>query len=260
MEFPLYQIDAFTSEIFKGNPAAVVPLPEWLPDETLYAIACENNLSETAFFVAKGDAYELRWFTVLEEIDLCGHATLASAYVLFNHLGYTKDVIRFITRRAGDLLVSRKGRQLTLDFPSREPAPQESVPSEIFACLGRKPEQVLLSRDYVVVYGDEDAIRAIKPDYAIMEGLKRRVCITAPGKKVDFVSRFFCAGDAMPEDPVTGSSHCSLVPYWSKRLGKSEMVAAQLSPRGGIIHCRIEGPRVYLSGEACTYLKGTITL
>lgn len=256
---PLYQIDAFTDKIFGGNPAAVVPLQSWLSDTQLQNITNENNLSETAFFVPKEGGYELRWFTVLGEIDLCGHATLASAYVIFKYLKYASDIIDFETRFAGPLRVSRTGDMLTLDFPSRMPEKLQAYPPELISSLGGAvPSEVHLSRDYVVVFENEDVIRAIAPNYVVMEKLKNRVCITAKGKDCDFVSRFFCAGDAMPEDPVTGSSHCSLVPFWAGRLGKSELVAKQLSLRGGTLLCRLAENRVFLSGKAVTYLEGKI--
>lgn len=263
-ELPFYQIDAFTDQVFKGNPAAVVPLQEWLHDDVLKAITVENNLSETAFFVQRGDKFELRWFTVLEEIDLCGHATLASAYVIFNHLGFTGDTIHFVTRKAGDLFVSRNDSELTLDFPERTPKPLTDYPPELIASIGGiTPQEVLLARDYVVVLSDESAVRAVRPNYETMAKLNSsgnlmRVSVTAPGKDVDFVSRFFCPGDAMPEDPVTGSAHCHLVPYWAKRLGKTELNAAQLSPRGGSLRCRLANGRVYMTGKAVTYLSGKI--
>ncbi len=265
-ELPFYQIDAFTDQVFKGNPAAVVPLPAWLPDDVLHKIAIENNLSETAFFVNAGDAFELRWFTVLEEIDLCGHATLASAFVIFNHLGFKGDTIRFITRKAGDLFVRRAGDELTLDFPERDPRPVDKIPPELAAALGgHTPREVLMARDYVAVFDNEADIRAIEPNYEVMSklainGQLMRVSVTAPGNDVDFVSRFFCPGDAMPEDPVTGSAHCHLVPYWAKRLGKTEFTAAQLSPRGGTLRCRLANGRVYMTGRAVTYLSGTLFL
>lgn len=264
LELPFYQIDAFTDKVFKGNPAAVVPLEDWLPDDTLSAITIENNLSETAFFVRRGDKFELRWFTVLEEIDLCGHATLASAYVIFNHLGFAGDTIHFITRKAGDLFVRRKDDELTLDFPERDPKPLSDYPSELTASIGgARPQEVLLARDYVVVLSDEDAVLAVQPNYEIMSKLNKvgqlmRVSVTAPGRDVDFVSRFFCPGDAMPEDPVTGSAHCHLVPYWAKRLKKTELSATQVSPRGGSLRCRLANGRVYMSGKAVTYLAGKI--
>lgn len=195
MKLSLYQVDAFTDRIFGGNPAAVVPLSHWLPDNVLMNIAIENNLSETAFFVPQGRHYELRWFTVLEEIDLCGHATLASAHVLFRHMGYKGDVITFETRQAGSLRVSRSDKLLTLDFPERTPSPITDIPPALIASLGGvEPQEVLLSRDYVVVYGSEDDVRRIVPDYAVMDTLKRRVCITAKGHKVDFCQPFLLSG------------------------------------------------------------------
>ncbi len=266
LELPFYQIDAFTDRVFKGNPAAVVPLEAWLPDDVLKAIAIENNLSETAFFVPQGDTFSLRWFTVLEEIDLCGHATLASAFVIFNHLGFTGDTIRFVTLKAGDLLVNRNraNNELTLDFPERDPKSLTAYPPELIAAIGGAvPQEVLIARDYVVVLESEEAVRAVVPNYEIMSTLSRagklmRVSVTARGRDVDFVSRFFCPGDAMPEDPVTGSAHCHLVPYWAKRLHKTELRAEQLSPRGGSLRCRLENGRVYMTGKAVTYLAGKI--
>jgi PhzF family phenazine biosynthesis protein len=260
-ELPIYQIDAFADAVFKGNPAAVVPLKNWLPDEILLNIARENNLSETAYFVPKDDGYELRWFTVTGEIDLCGHATLASSYVIFNYCGHPSDVIRFTTRYVGDLVVRRNGELLTLDLPSRPAAPVEHVPPDLIQALnGHVPEEVLLGRDYVVVYKHEDIVKSISPDYErIAAKLGKYVCITAPGTGgFDFVSRFFCAGDAMPEDPVTGSAHCTLAPYWAKRLDKTEFTAAQCSSRGGILKCRLEGDRVFIAGRCVPYLIGKI--
>ncbi len=260
-EFPMYQIDAFADAVFKGNPAAVVPLKNWLPDETLLNIARENNLSETAYFVPKDDGYEVRWFTVTGEIDLCGHATLASSYVIFNYVGHSSEIIRFTTLYVGDLVVSRNGELLTLDFPSRPAAPVKQVPPDLIQALnGHVPEEVLLGRDYVVVYKHEEIIKSIAPDYErIAAKLGKYVCITAPGTGgIDFVSRFFCAGDAVPEDPVTGSTHCTLVPYWAERLSKNELIAAQLSDRGGILTCQLEGNRVFISGQCKPYLIGTI--
>ena len=260
-EYPIYQIDAFADSVFKGNPAAVVPLKEWLPDETLLNIARENNLSETAYFVTKDDGYELRWFTVLGEIDLCGHATLATSYVIFNYFNHPSDLIRFYTRQVGDLYVRRDGHFLTLDFPSRPAAPIDNVPAELIEALnGNIPEAVFLGRDYYVVYKDEGIIKSINPDFEIIATkLGKRVCITALGNGgIDFVSRFFCARDSMPEDPVTGSSHCTLVPYWASRLNKTEFTAAQLSSRGGILKCRLENDRVFIAGQCAPYLIGKI--
>ncbi len=264
MELPFYQADAFADAVFKGNPAAVVPLKEWLPDDVLFAITRENNLSETAFFVPAKDGLELRWFTVLEEIDLCGHATLAAAHVLYAHLGFSAPHVLFRTRKAGDLRVARAGDLYSMDFPSRPPAPLEDYPPELLQGLGgARPREVLMARDYVVVFEDEETIRHIAPNYQIMERLNKpgrpaRVSVTAPGRTADFVSRFFCPGDAMPEDPVTGSAHCHLIPYWAARLGKTDMRAFQVSPRGGALACRLDGDRVHIAGSAVTYLTGTI--
>jgi PhzF family phenazine biosynthesis protein len=262
MELKIYQVDAFADKVFKGNPAAVVPLREWLPDEMLLNITRENNLSETAFFVPKSDGYELRWFTTAAEIDLCGHATLASAFVLFRYIKVPGSSISFYTRKAGKLLVSKEGEILTLDFPVRTPEPTALTPELLESLNGIRPKEVLLSRDYVAVFDDEEIIRHFQPDFQLIEErLNRRLCITAPGKKTDFVSRFFCPADeAFREDPVTGSAHCSLVPYWAKRLGKTEFLAAQLSARGGMIKCRLEGDRVYLSGKCVPYLVGRISV
>lgn len=260
-EYPIYQVDAFADTVFKGNPAAVVPLDAWLQDDILLKIAQENNLSETAYIVRRGDGYELRWFTVLGEIDLCGHATLASSYVIFTYLGHATDNICFYTRQVGDLYVRRQSDFLTLDFPAR-PAPRlDQFPSDLIQALnGNMPEEVYLGRDYYVVYKNEETIKAINPDYELIATRlsSRRVCITAPGTTHDFVSRFFCARDSMPEDPVTGSSHCTLVPYWAKRLGKIEFMAAQLSSRGGTLKCSLQGDRVLIAGQCTPYLVGKI--
>jgi PhzF family phenazine biosynthesis protein len=260
-EFPIFQIDAFTDQLFGGNPAAVCPLVEWLPDVMLQKLAMENNLSETAFFVPHDDNYELRWFTPKSEIDLCGHATLASAHVLFQHLGHQNDKIKFFTRKAGVLHVARDGNKLTLDFPARPP--QEcAVPDGLIAALGG-PEPVYcgVSRDLMLVYAQENAVRAMQPDFGKLQGIKhdgqhRFVIVTAAGKDCDFVSRFFCAGDGIDEDPVTGSAHCTLVPYWAEKLGKTKLLAHQVSARGGILDCALKGDRVFMSGQAITYMQG----
>ncbi|HUY68059.1 MAG TPA: PhzF family phenazine biosynthesis protein [Alphaproteobacteria bacterium] len=262
-EYPIYQIDAFTNRLFKGNPAAVCPLAEWPADEILQSIAAENNLSETAFFMPNGGDYELRWFTPMVEIDLCGHATLASAHVLFRHLGYKGERIAFHTKKAGTLYVARDGEWLTLDFPVRSPAPCALPPGAIEALGGPAPKECGVSRDFMFVYENEDVIRALQPDFRklreVRQGGKQRYAIvTAPGKDCDFVSRFFCAGDGIDEDPVTGSAHCTLVPYWAAKLGKTEFLARQLSARGGELRCRLKGDRVLISGQAVTYMEGKI--
>lgn len=261
MRIPLYQIDAFADGPFTGNPAAVCPLDAWLPADTMQAIAAENNLSETAFFVPEGDFYRLRWFTPSVEVDLCGHATLASAFVVFSYLEPARDRVTFQTEKAGVLTVGRDGEALVLDFPSRPPL---SCPmsDELAAALGKPPAMLLASRDYLAVYDREDEIAALTPDFAALAALDRfAVIVTAPGSDgIDFVSRFFAPAGGVPEDPVTGSAHCTLIPYWAKRLGKSRLKARQLSWRGGRLSCRLCGDRVTIAGRAVLYLEGTITI
>ena len=257
MKLQIYQVDAFTSKPFAGNPAAVVPLDAWLPDKTMQSIALENNLSETAFFVRGDDGYELRWFTPAFEIDLCGHATLASAHVLFNELGAKEDVLRFHSK-SGVLTVERKDGKLVLDFPSR-PAAKADAPEGLFEAIGRVPKEVLRSRDYMLVYETEDDVRKISPDFSALARIPTHaVIVTAKGESCDFVSRFFAPEAGINEDPVTGSSHCNLIPYWSEKLGKSEMFARQISPRGGELYCELQGDRVKIGGNAVLYLKGEI--
>jgi len=261
MTIPIYQADAFTDTLFGGNPAAVCPLNSWLPDESMQKIAAENNLAETAFFVKTEKGYLLRWFTPEFEIDLCGHATLATAHILFTELGYTKDVISFETVKAGVLTVSKNGDKYTLDFPSRPPEPV-ALPMELITALGGKiPVEVLKSRDYFVVYESEQDIRDIKPDFNLLAKIDTvGVVVTAEGDAadVDFVSRFFAPGAGIPEDPVTGSAHCNLIPYWADMLEKEELHALQLSSRKGELWCELKGDRVLMSGKAVTYLKGEI--
>jgi len=257
MELSILQVDAFSSKVFGGNPAAVVPLQNWLPDATLQSIANENNLAETAYFVQVGERYHLRWFTPAVEMDLCGHATLASAWVLFHQLGYGQDRISFDTK-SGELVVRKDGDLLVMDFPSRPPQP---IPpnSELVAAMGGKPHAVMASRDYFLVYGSEEEVVALQPD---MNGLlkleKGAVIATAPGKECDFVSRFFAPKLGVNEDPVTGSAHCTLIPYWAERLNKTKLHAWQISPRRGELFCTHAGQRVEMAGHAVLYLKGTI--
>jgi len=259
MKLRQFQIDAFATRVFEGNPAAVVPLDRWLPDATLQAIAVENNLSETAFFVPEGEAYRLRWFSPGGEIDLCGHATLASAWVLFELLGYAGRAIAFDTR-SGRLVVKRDGERLAMDFPAI-PAQPCPVPAALLAGLKRQPVEVLAADDYFAVFESEADIRALVPDLAELSRLDRRgVCVTAPGKSVDFVSRFFGPKWGIPEDPVTGSAHCTLAPYWATRLGKSRFIARQLSRRGGELHCELRGERVIIAGSAVKFMEGEITV
>lgn len=259
MKIPLYQIDAFTTELFHGNPAAVCPLEEWLEDDRLQAIAAENNLSETAFFTKKQDHYVLRWFTPVTEVDLCGHATLAAAFVIFNYLDGSLTKVDFSTK-SGTLTVERDGALLSMDFPAR-PASVCNVPENLMKGLGIEPDEVFLARDYFVVYDAEEKIQSLRPEMDRLldiDGLG--VIVTAPGKDVDFVSRFFAPKAGVPEDPVTGSAHCTLIPYWSERLNKKKLHARQLSQRGGELFCENLGDRVKIAGHAVTYLEGSILL
>jgi PhzF family phenazine biosynthesis protein len=259
MTISIYQADAFTDKLFGGNPAAICPLNEWLPDETMQKIALENNLAETAFFVKNEDGYLLRWFTPELEIDLCGHATLASAHILFTQLGYDKDTIYFDTVKAGTLVVKRDGDKYSMDFPSRPPFAADIPEGLIEALGGKKPKEVLRSRDYMLVYDTEDEILEIIPDHSALAKINTLgVIITAPGKDVDFVSRFFAPAAGVPEDPVTGSAHCNLIPYWAGKLGKSTLHAYQVSARKGELWCELKGDRVVMAGKAVTYLKGSI--
>ncbi len=258
-EVDFFQVDAFTKQIFGGNPAAVCHLQEWMPDKVLQAMACEHNQTETAFFVSHGDEFELRWFTTAGEIDLCGHATLASANVIFNHLKYPRDEIRFSTRFVGPIAVRRKDDWLTLDFPSWIPEPLEIVPEIALQGLGvTKIQEAYIKRDYLFVFENEEDICSLQPDFQILSHLNRRICVTSPGKNCDFVSRFFPARKGATEDPVTGSAHSMLIPFWAKRFNKTKMYARQLSERGGELLCEILGERVLISGQACTYMQGKI--
>lgn len=259
MEIPIYQVDAFTSRQFGGNPAAVCPLESWLPDPTLQAIAAENNLAETAFFVPVGERFHLRWFTPTIEVDLCGHATLAAAYVILEYLRYGNPTIQFDSR-SGPLAVARDGRLLTLDFPALALA-RCSPGVDIVEGLGVNPLECYRSMDYMVVLATEDDVRGLKPHFATLAQLDRRgVIVTARGREVDFVSRFFAPGSGIDEDPVTGSAHCALTPYSSRRLGKKCMHALQVSARGGELWVEDRGDRVTIAGHVAPYLKGTISV
>jgi len=316
MKIPLYQLDAFADRLFAGNPAAVCPLERWLPDETLAAIAAENNLSETAFLVAKGSDFELRWFTPRVEVDLCGHATLAAGEAVMRWLKPGSTAVRFHTRRAGVLGVERRDGLLVLDFPTRAPRPSDPPPGLIDA-LGGRPQLVLASmRDHLVVYGSEAEVAGLAPRMAPLAALGPvGVIVTARGESLreapppaesqpdapwqgaattrisggipggaatqprrirlssqaardplsgsgrsDFVSRFFAPGAGIDEDPVTGSAHCVLTPYWAKVLGKSVLDARQISARGGVLRCTLRGERVDIAGKVVPYLEGTITV
>ena len=259
MTIPIYQADAFTNKLFGGNPAAICPLDKWLPDNLMQTIAIENNLAETAFFVKNETGYKLRWFTPEYEIDLCGHATLASAHILFTELGFEGDAIHFETVKAGTLIVKRNGDKYTMDFPSRPPIPIEP-PMGLKEALGEKePVAFLRSRDYFLVYETEQEIKDITPDFFALSKMDTvGVIVTARGDNSDFVSRFFAPGAGIPEDPVTGSAHCNLIPYWADKLGKTKLHAYQLSARQGELWCELKGDRVLMSGKAITYLRGEI--
>lgn len=259
MTIPIYQADAFTDQLFGGNPAAICPLDEWLSDEVMQKIAVENNLAETAFFVKTKEGYKLRWFTPEYEIDLCGHATLASAHILFTELGYQDDTIHFETVKSGTLTVKRDGDRYIMDFPSRPPIPIEEPNGLVEALGGIPPKAILRSRDFFVVYESELDVREMSPDFFALSKLDTvGIIVTAPGDNVDFVSRFFAPGAGIPEDPVTGSAHCNLIPYWAKQLGKDQLHAYQISARKGELWCTLQDERVLMSGKAVTYLKGEI--
>lgn len=259
MKIRQFQVDAFASRRFEGNPAAVCPLDSWLDDDLMQAIAAENNLSETAFFVPTGDHFSLRWFTPLAEVDLCGHATLASAHVLFEHLGYDKPVITFETR-SGQLGIERKNDQLQMNFPAIKALPC-AVPALLQKAIGLPIEALLVADDYLVVLDSEADLRRLQPDQNLLGQLdKRGIIVTARGEEHDFVSRFFAPKLGIPEDPVTGSAHCTLAPYWAEKLNKTRLRARQLSQRGGDIDCKIVVDRVILAGSAVTFMIGEISL
>jgi PhzF family phenazine biosynthesis protein len=258
---PLFQIDAFTDKVFSGNPACVVPLEQWLPDDVLLRIAKENAVAETAFFVPDGEGFHLRWFTPEIEMDLCGHATLATAHVLKTELGFQGREISF-SSRSGMLKVLMQDHRYVLDFPSRMPLPA-SLPSLIVEALNIQPLEVLKSRDYVLVYASEAQVRDIKIDRVLFDRINLDpggVIVTAKGENCDFVSRFFTPQSSILEDPVTGSAHCSLIPYWSVRLGKKDLEAWQVSDRLGKLYCSDRGERVLIGGHAVSYSRGTITV
>lgn len=259
MKIPIYQVDAFSQKTFGGNPAAVCPLDTWIADDLMQAIAMENQLSETAFFVKDGEAFHLRWFTPAFEIDLCGHATLASAHVLYQHLGH-QGSIDFQTR-SGVLQVEQKGDRYFMKLPSRPPK-RVAGPTNIKEAMGIEPIEVFSSRDYLFVYEKEEQIRNMAPNFDLINKWEEvvGVTVTAPGEKADFVSRFFAPRAGINEDPVTGSAHCNLVPYWAGKLGRSELYAEQISPRLGKLICRDEGDRISLGGNAITFLQGEIDL
>ncbi len=264
MRLPLYQIDAFAEGPFTGNPAAVCPLESWLDDRVMQAIAAENNLSETAFFVPESEEYRLRWFTPATEVDLCGHATLASAYVVFHCLAPWRRRVHFRTGKAGTLAVSREGDLLALDFPAHPPVPCP-LPEGLAAALGRVPAAMLAARYYLAVYDKAEEVAALAPDFAALARLDRPALIAtapaAPGSSAhDFVSRVFAPAVGIDEDPATGAAHCTLIPYWAGRIGKGRLLARQVSRRGGTLLGELRGERVAIAGRAVLYLTGTIEI
>jgi PhzF family phenazine biosynthesis protein len=260
MLLPLYQVDAFSGEPFRGNPAAVCPLDRWLADTTLQEIAAENNLSETAYYVRENGRYGLRWFTPTVEVDLCGHATLAAAHVIFALRRETTEQRVSFNSRSGELTVARTDDLYVLDFPSRPPVKTADDPA-LFAALGARPDAFLRSGDCFCVYQTEEQVRALAPDMSALAKVDcRGVIATAPGKDCDFVSRFFAPRVGIPEDPVTGSAHTSLIPYWSGKLGKKTMFARQISRRGGELWCEDRDARVHIAGRAVKYMEGQIVV
>lgn len=263
MKLTLYQVDAFTDHLFGGNSAAVIPLKKWVPDEMMQNIAMENNLAETAFFVPSAKKrvdYDLRWFTPVFEINLCGHATLASAYVIFEFLKWKKKKIVFNTK-SGLLTVIKTKKMFEMDFPSWPPERITDYPDALLTSLGN-PEitGVYQNREYIVELMNEEAVAKCNPDFSLMKKVDRMVIITAPGKEVDFVSRFFAPNAGIDEDPVTGSAHSQLIPFWSNKLGKEKMNAKQLSKRGGNIYCEQKGERVIMGGQCVFYMKAVIEI
>jgi predicted PhzF superfamily epimerase YddE/YHI9 len=266
ISLPVFHVDAFTAKPFTGNPAAVCPLEVWLDDSTLLSVAGENNLSETAYFVPCGDRYELRWFTPRCEAKLCGHATLASAFVLLNllstGLSSGQETVRFETRYSGDLTVTREGNRFAMDFPALVPWECANPPLLLSEGLGKTPVSVMQIEDnYFVVYEHEDDVRRVRPASRVLEQLHPAgVAITAPGVDCDFVSRYFAPSYGIPEDPVTGSTHCSLAPYWAGRLGKTSLYARQVSERGGELWCEVKGDRVIITGQGVLMLRGNLLI
>lgn len=259
VDLSIFQIDAFTDSVFGGNPAAVCPLDAWLADGVMQAIAAENNLAETAFFVANDNGYDLRWFTPTLEVELCGHATLASAFLIFERFAPKAEILRFQTH-SGELTVARQDGMLFLDFPSY-PGTVVDCPVALTRGLGKVPQAVIEGPNYMAVFETEADIAALVPNMEVLATLHPRgVIATAPGETADFVSRFFGPSFGVPEDPVTGSAHCMLTPYWARRLGKTRLDARQISARGGVLVCEHRGDRVGIGGQAVLYLEGKITV
>lgn len=261
MNLKIYQVDAFAEQVFQGNPAAVLPLQDWLEDDLLQKIALENNLSETAFYVKEKGQYVLRWFTPSTEVDLCGHATLAAAHVLFNHEGHKGDLINFFSPRSGKLTVKKIGNKMRMDFPKDDVSAIE-LTDELLKPFDPKPSKAFKGKtDFVLIFEKEEMIKNLVFDLHLISKIQARgVIVTAPGKTVDFVSRFFGPQVGVPEDPVTGSAHTTLTPIWSEKLGKTTLTAIQLSARGGFLACELKEDRVEISGQAVTYMQGEISL
>lgn len=257
---PLYQVDAFTDRTFCGNPAAVCPLDEWLPDDVMQSIAMENNLSETAFFVAEGDGFRLRWFTPTDEVVLCGHATLATAFVLFEKLNYADNAIDFVTQKSGVLKVKRENDLIVMDFPSL-PANEVQAPDGLSDAIGGiEPEAFLRAIKNMAVLKDEAAVRAVVPDLEYIKNMDGYgLLVTAPGTDTDCVCRYFGPQAGVDEDPVTGSAHCTLVPYWADRLGKNDIHSRQISARSGDVYCKLNGDRVEMAGRGKLVIEGNFT-
>lgn len=264
MSIPIYQIDAFTDRLFGGNPAAICPLQAWPDDATLQAIAAENNLSETAFIVPEGEGYRLRWFTPAVEVNLCGHATLATGHLILNRLQPGRDKVVFETL-SGRLTVTREGGRLAMDFPAI-PASRADVPAAVVAAVGGTPAETYRVRElhgaayYMLVYSSEAEVQALAPDFGALRKARCNVIVTAPGERSDCASRFFAPASGVDEDPVTGSAHCTIVPYWAGRLGRPEIHARQVSKRTGDLYCRLAGDRVVLAGTCAFYLQGEIAV
>lgn len=259
MKIPIYQIDAFANKAFQGNPAAICPLDDWLPDETLIAIAEENNLSETAYFIQTNNGFHIRWFTPTTEVNLCGHATLAAAYVIFNELSYKENSIAFESK-SGILNVKRENDLLVMDFPA-QPAIACELPNEIKQAFNIEPLECLKSEDYILVFNNEDEILNAEPDLELLKNISLRgVIITASSEKYDFVSRFFAPKYGINEDPVTGSAHTQLMPYWAKKLSNNKLHTKQISRRGGELYCELLNDRVSIAGYAIKYLQGKIEI
>ncbi len=260
MKLEIYQVDAFTNKLFAGNPAAVCPLTQWLADEIMLKIAAENNLAETAFFVKRGDVYEIRWFTPTVEVNLCGHATLASAFVIFNCLKLEEKTVNFYSSRSGNLSVEKQGDRLALDFPSYG-LNEIEIDEKLVEAVGKRPLQTWETQGNMVfmLFETESEIAEIKPDMSALAKIPfDEVIVTAKGDSADFVSRMFAPRIGIPEDPVTGAIHCSLIPFWAERLGKETLYARQISARGGELFCELKVERVKIGGNATLYLKGEI--